>query len=247
MHLASPCETGCKKTEYNFGGNKLEALLAEQSEAVTTAVEYEKVRLEKKPVYEAVKRVMDIFCSILALILLSWLFVIVTIVIMVDDFGNPFYSQMRTGKNGKQFKMYKFRTMYKDADARKQELMDKNESDGPLFKIADDPRITKIGRFLRNSSIDELPQLINIIKGDMAIIGPRPLITSEQDACNEYQKQRLLVKPGLSSYSVLEPKCREDFNYWIELDLKYIKERSFSTDVKIVLKTIKHIFKRKNH
>ncbi|MCD7804509.1 MAG: sugar transferase [Oscillospiraceae bacterium] len=200
----------------------------------------------KKPFYDFVKRLFDVIVSLLGLIVLSPVFAITAICIMVDDFGNPFFVQERTGKNGKNFKMYKFRSMVVDAEKLKPGLMEKNKADGPIFKIEDDPRITKVGRFIRKTSLDELPQLINVVKGEMSIIGPRPLPVSEQAACDEYQSQRLLVKPGLSCYAALDPTAHDDFDKWIEYDLRYIKERSFLTDIKIILGTVGVVFKRDN-
>lgn len=201
---------------------------------------------EEKPVYEVCKRIFDVVCSLLALIILSPVLLIVAIVIMADDFGNPLFVQERSGRNGKTFRMLKFRSMYKDAEKRRAELLAQNEADGPIFKIAEDPRITKVGKFIRKTSIDELPQLINILKGEMSIIGPRPLPTYEQAACNEYQQQRLLVKPGLSCYTALDKHSEEDFDNWIELDMKYIRERSFATDIKIIFKTVGVVLGSKN-
>ena len=173
---------------------------------------YPKVEYKEKPLYEIFKRVFDVLCSAFALIVLSPLFLAVSLAIITDDFGNPIYTQMRTGKNGKEFKMFKFRSMYKDAEQRRSELLDKNEADGPIFKINEDPRVTKVGKFIRERSLDELPQLVNIIKRDMSIIGPRPLPTYEQAACNEYQQQRLLVKPGLSCYTALDKHSEDNFD-----------------------------------
>ncbi|MCI7766520.1 MAG: sugar transferase [Oscillospiraceae bacterium] len=201
---------------------------------------------KEKPVYDVLKRFGDIVCSLFALIVLSPLLIAVAAAIMIDDFGNPIYAQERTGKDSKIFVMYKFRSMRKNAEKERESLLPQNEVDGPLFKIADDPRVTRVGKFIRKTSIDELPQLINIIKGDMSIIGPRPLATYEQDACNEYQKQRLLVKPGLSCYTALEKNSKENFDHWIELDMKYIRERSVLTDIKIILRTIGVVLGLKN-
>ena len=175
------------------------------------------------------------------------MFLVVSIVIMADDFGNPFFVQERTGMNSKIFKMIKFRSMRLNAEKERNDLLAHNEADGPIFKIADDPRVTRVGRFIRKTSIDELPQLINILKGDMSIIGPRPLPTYEQAACNDYQQQRLLVKPGLSCYTALDKKSEEDFDKWIEMDMKYIRERSFATDINIIFRTIGVVLRRKNY
>ena len=136
--------------------------------------------------------------------------------------------------------------MYKDAEKRRADLLSQNEADGPIFKIVNDPRVTKVGRFIRKTSIDELPQLINILKGDMTIVGPRSLPTYEQDACNEYQNQRLLVKPGLTCYTALDKHSEDDFDKWIELDMKYIRERGILTDLKIIFKTVGVVFSHKN-
>ena len=200
-----------------------------------------------KPVYDFFKRAFDVICSVLALIVLSPLFLIISIVIMIDDFGNPFFVQERTGMNSKNFKMIKFRSMRLNAEKERESLLSQNEADGPIFKIADDPRVTKVGKFIRKTSIDELPQLVNILKGEMSIIGPRPLPTYEQAACNEYQQQRLLVKPGLSCYTALNKNSEDDFDKWIELDMKYIRERSFLTDVKIIFRTIGVVLGHKNY
>lgn len=218
-----------------------------QENADTTGIVSEKTKFVEKPVYDFFKRAFDIVSSLFALIVLSPVFLIVSIVIMADDPGNPFYVQMRTGKNGKDFKMYKFRSMYMDAENKRNELLEQNEADGPIFKIADDPRVTKIGKFIRKTSIDELPQLVNILKGEMSVIGPRPLPTYEQAACNEYQQKRLLVKPGLSCYTALDKKSEENFDNWIELDMKYIRERSFATDIKIIFRTIGVVLGHKNY
>lgn len=200
----------------------------------------------EKPVYEFFKRCFDIVASLCGIIFLSPLFLIVAIIIMADDFGNPFFVQERTGKSGKHFKMLKFRSMYKDAEKRRDELLAQNEADGPIFKIDNDPRITKIGHFIRKTSIDELPQLFNVLIGDMSVIGPRPFPVKEQDACTEYQSKRLAVTPGLSCYAALDRKSHDDFDRWIELDFKYIRERSFFTDLKIIFSTISVVFHSRN-
>ena len=144
---------------------------------------------EAKPAYDVVKRLFDIVSSLAALVVLSPFLVIVAIVIMVDDNkGSPIFSQIRCGKNGKYFKIYKFRTMCCDAESKLEALQKKNEMDGPVFKIKDDPRVTRVGKFLRSSGIDELPQLINIIKGDMSVVGPRPALPKEVKQYNDEQR-----------------------------------------------------------
>ncbi|MBE6837730.1 MAG: sugar transferase [Ruminococcus sp.] len=192
---------------------------------------------KKKPFYEFIKRVGDIFCSLLALVLLFLPLLVVAVIIMCVDFGNPFFSQERVGKDGKVFKIYKFRSMYKDAEIRKAELAEQNEVDSSLFKIKDDPRILgKFGKFIRKFSVDELPQLLNILKGDMSVVGPRPFIISEQE---NFCDERLLVKPGLSCYWQINGKNELSDAMSEYYDKKYIMDRSVLTDIGIVFKTFK--------
>lgn len=190
-----------------------------------------------KPVYEAVKRIFDIFCSVLALVVLSPIFLITTIAVRSD--GDPaFYSQIRVGKNNKHFKMYKFRSMCVSAENLQTELMKDNEMDGPVFKIKNDPRITKVGRFIRKYSIDELPQLINIIKGDMSIVGPRPPLVNEVEQYDEYQMQRLLVTPGLTCFWQAYGRSNLSFDDWVHMDMNYIKRRGIMLDLFLIGKTV---------
>lgn len=196
-----------------------------------------------KPVYEKVKRIGDVICSAAALAVLSPVLLLTTGLIMIDDFGTPFYTQTRIGKDGKPFKIYKFRSMYLNADERRAELLTENEGNGATFKMKEDPRITRVGAFIRKVSIDELPQLLNILKGDMSIIGPRPFIPDEQE---NLPSDRLAVMPGLSCYWQIGGKNELSLDEQIALDRKYIKERSLWTDIKIVLKTIVHVLTGKN-
>ncbi len=195
--------------------------------------------VEKKPIYEFFKRAMDIVCSGLALLVLSPVFLIIAIAVRSDG-GPAFYSQERIGKDGKLFRIYKFRSMCINADSPEMlaKLAAFNEMDGPAFKIKNDPRITKVGRFIRRTSLDELPQLINIFIGDMAIVGPRPPLVSEVAQYTDYQRQRLLVKQGLTCYWQCSGRNNINFEEWVELDLKYIRERSLWTDIKIIFMTI---------
>lgn len=192
----------------------------------------------QKKSYELVKHILDIIFTILAFIMLSPVFLITAIAIKIDSKGPIFYTQSRVGKNGKQFKMYKFRSMCSDADEMLQELHHLNEKDGPIFKISNDPRVTKIGRIIRKASIDELPQLFNILRGEMTIVGPRPPLIHEVEQYTPYQAQRLTVSPGLTCYWQINGRSELSFEEWVELDLKYINERGFITDLKIILKTI---------
>lgn len=193
-----------------------------------------------KPVYEACKRIFDLVMSTFALIVLSPLFLVVAIIIKCQDGGPVFFKQTRLTKGGKEFGMYKFRSMCIDAESKLDALMDQNEMEGPAFKMENDPRITKVGRFLRKTSIDELPQLINIIRGEMSIIGPRPPLVREVEKYTPYQMHRLDVKTGLSCYRECYGRSNiHDFDEWVESDLKYIRERSMLTDIKVILLTVK--------
>lgn len=203
----------------------------------STEVESKYVFREKK-VYSFFKRIMDIICSLLALIILSPVFLFTAIAIKIDDKGPVFYVQERAGKNGKKFKMYKFRSMCVNAENKLEKLKSKNEMDNVAFKMKDDPRITKVGRFIRKASIDELPQLVNVLKGEMSVVGPRPPLLNEVKQYNNHQRNRLLVKPGLTCYWQCSGRNNIPFDQWVELDLKYIDERSVFTDIKIILKTV---------
>lgn len=185
------------------------------------------------------KRLFDIVCSLFAIIVLSPVFIIVSVLIKLDSRGPVFFIQDRCGKNGKIFKMLKFRSMVNNAEDLLDDLKDKNEQTGPVFKIKDDPRITRVGRFIRKTSIDELPQLFNILKGDMSIVGPRPPIVREVKEYNSYQRLRLTVKPGLTCYWQTMGRNTLGFDEWVELDIKYIQERNFWLDLKLIFKTFK--------
>lgn len=197
-----------------------------------------------KPVYDFFKRMFDILLSLTAIIVLSPLLIIVCAVIVIKDFGNPLFAQDRVGRNGEIFKIYKIRSMYKDAEEVKAQLEDQNESNGAVFKIKDDPRVLGfVGRFIRKSSIDELPQLINILKGDMSIIGPRPFIPEEQE---KMTSDRLCVRPGLSCYWQINGKNELSAEMSEYYDLKYIMDRSLLVDIKIIFKTFAVVVKSSN-
>ena len=193
--------------------------------------------------YWRVRRAQDVVLSLLALIVLAIPMLLVALAIIIDSPGaGPIFVQERVGRNGKIFRFYKFRSMVPNAEDRLEDLLDQNEMDGPAFKIKRDPRITRVGRFIRKTSLDELPQLINIIKGDMSIVGPRPALPREVAEYDDYQLQRLLVQPGLTCYWQIQPKRNSlSFDEWIELDIKYIRERSFLTDWKIILGTFRAV------
>ncbi len=199
---------------------------------------------DARPVYCFAKRCFDVVCSFLGLVVLFVPLLIVALIIMIDSPGAPpVYVQQRVGKNGKIFKFYKFRSMVPNADEMLDVLLDKNEMQGPVFKIKDDPRITKFGSFIRRASIDELPQLWNVIKGDMSLVGPRPPLVREVEQYDEYQMQRLSVTPGITCYWQVQPKRNSlSFDRWLELDLKYIRERSFLLDIKLLFLTVGAVF-----
>lgn len=201
------------------------------------------VVLKKKPVYDFLKRFADILISVIALTCGLPFFIIIALVIMIDDFGNPFFMQERIGKDGKAFQMFKFRTMFMNADEMKVNLMKENEYDSVHFKMSNDPRITRVGKFLRKTSIDELPQILNVLLGHMTIIGPRPFVRSEQD---QLPSDRLLVKPGLSCYWQITDTVKMSNEDQLELDYKYIRNRSIKTDLEIIWSTVMLILKGSN-
>ena len=196
------------------------------------------IEFKRKPVYEFIKRLLDIFCSLLALIVLSPVFLIAMIAIYIEEPGPVIFKQIRIGQNGRKFLILKFRSMCVNAEELKAQIMSQNIDQGANFKVRNDPRITRVGRVLRKTSIDELPQLFNIVKGDMAIIGPRPFIEREQKRLPD---DRLLVRPGLSCYWQIGGKNNLSIQEQIELDRKYVRERSLFVDIKIIFLTLKFI------
>ncbi len=197
-----------------------------------------------RPVYEVFKRVLDFVLSLFALVILLPVF-LVTAAAVKSDGGNVIYKQKRVGKNNKLFDMYKFRSMCIGAENMRAELMKYNEMDGPVFKIKNDPRITKVGKFIRKYSIDELPQLVNILKGDMSIVGPRPPLPDEVAQYTDYHRQRLMVIPGLTCFWQAYGRSDLSFEDWVDMDMKYIKRRSISLDISLIIRTVYAvIFKR---
>lgn len=196
--------------------------------------------VNKKRVYAVLKRLQDIVLSAIALVLLMPIMLVIALVIVIDSPGaHPIFAQTRVGLGGKKFKLYKFRSMCPNAETQIDKLMAQNEMDGPVFKIRNDPRITRVGRFLRRTSLDELPQLWNILRGDMSIVGPRPALPREVEQYDEEAKKRLTVLPGLTCYWQIQPRRNSlSFETWLQLDLKYIEERSFLIDWKIMFSTI---------
>ena len=196
--------------------------------------------------YEVIKRIIDIVASFTGLIVLSPLMLVVSILIKLESKGEVIFKQKRVGLNGKEFYMYKFRSMVINAEELKAELESQNEMSGPMFKMKDDPRITKIGKFIRKTSIDELPQLINVIKGDMSLVGPRPSLPKEVKKFEQWMMERLEVKPGLTCIWQVSGRNNIDFEDWMKLDIKYVRERSFKLDIKLILKTVLVLFGDKN-
>ncbi|APF26205.1 MULTISPECIES: sugar transferase [Clostridium] len=196
----------------------------------------------KTIMYFVIKKIIDLLGSIIGLILLSPILIITAIAIKLDSKGPVFFIQERVGKNEQAFNMYKFRSMVIDAEEKLYKLKDKNEMSGPMFKMKDDPRITKIGRFIRKTSIDELPQLFNVLKGEMSLVGPRPNLPREVIKFTDYQKNKFLAKPGLTCYWQVMGRNNIDFEDWIELDIKYIRKRNTWEDIKLIFKTVGVLF-----
>lgn len=191
------------------------------------------------------RRTQDVVLSAAALALLWPLMGLVALAIWLDSPGaSPIFVQERVGRDGRLFRFYKFRSMVPDAEARLAGMLDQNEMDGPVFKIRDDPRVTRVGRFLRRTGIDELPQLVNILKSDMSIVGPRPALPREAAQYTDYERQRLYVTPGLTCYWQIMPHRNQlSFAQWVELDLQYIQERSFWLDWKIIARTFRTVLR----
>ena len=185
------------------------------------------------------KRLFDIFFATLILLFFLPLMIIIAIVIVIDDpTAGPFYKQIRVGRHGKEFYMYKFRTMRANADKMVDSLADQNEMDGPVFKIKNDPRITRVGKILRKLSLDELMQFFNVFKGDMTLVGPRPPLPREVQYYTDYQRLRLLVTPGLTcTWKISKKRNDIPFEKWVEMDIEYIQTRTYLNDLKIMLKT----------
>ncbi len=196
--------------------------------------------IEGRLAYRFAKRAFDIVFSAAVLVCFCWLFAIIAILIKIDDPKGPvFFKQERVGKDGETFEMVKFRSMCVDAEERLAELRELNEKTGPVFKIAEDPRITRVGKWIRKLSLDELPQFINVFLSQMTTVGPRPALPSEVTTYNDYQRQRLLVKPGMTCYwQTRRNRDSITFDEWVDLDLLYIKKCGFWTDFKLIVQTV---------
>lgn len=210
-------------------------------------IDLENIQTNNSIFYIVSKRIIDIIGSLAGLIFLSPLFLIVAILIKLEDpKGKVFFSQERNGKYPATFKMYKFRSMVHNAEELLEKLKDQNEQTGPVFKMKEDPRITRVGKFIRKTSIDELPQLFNVLMGDMSLVGPRPPIPREVEQYTAYQMQRLGVKPGLTCLWQVGGRNSVDFDGWVELDIEYIQKRSLWLDIKLIIKTVFVLFGDRN-
>jgi len=193
-----------------------------------------------------IKRVMDISIAAALLLILSPLYILIALAIKIDSKspGPIFFIQKRCGRNGKMFEMFKFRTMIASAEKIHDELLSQKDIDGPMFKMVNDPRVTRVGRILRKTSLDELPQFINVIRGEMSLVGPRPLIMEEMKFSLSWRDVRLRVKPGITGLWQVESRSKAPFYDWIRYDVEYVKNQSLWMDIKILFKTIKVVFKK---
>ena len=198
--------------------------------------------LEKSRIYEFSKRCIDVLGALCGLILLSPILLVIMVLIKCESKGPVIFSQERVGRNGKTFKMYKFRSMVVNAEELKKKLAAQNEMSGPMFKMKDDPRVTKIGKFIRKTSLDEISQLVNVLKGDMSLVGPRPSLPQEVAHFEWWMHKRHEVKPGLTCYWQVSGRNNIDFVDWMKLDVKYVEERSLWIDIKLIFKTVGVLF-----
>ncbi|QKE75950.1 sugar transferase [Arthrobacter citreus] len=218
----------------------------EQSEYASQPL-LSKETVEKNWIYLFTKRLMDILGAFLGLLVLLPVFIVVAIFIKLEDPKGPiFFYQTRVGRDGKEFKMYKFRSMVTDAEERLKELIQYNEVSGAMFKMKDDPRITRIGKFIRKTSIDELPQFFNVLLGDMSLVGPRPPLPREVMEYTVYDKQRLLVTPGCTGLWQVSARNSVGFDEMVQMDIVYISNRSIIFDIQIILKTVGVLLGSKN-
>lgn len=207
------------------------------------AVLLNKDKIKSHFVYHGMKRLFDIVAATCGIVVLSPLMIIIAVLIKAEDHGPIFYEQIRVGKNGKTFKMYKFRSMFVNTDKMLDKLKEKNDVDGPMFKMKNDPRVTKVGDFIRKHSLDELPQFLNVIKGDMSLVGPRPPLPSEVSEYSDYDKQRLYVTPGCTGLWQATERNEVGFNEMVQIDIQYIQKASFIFDLWIIWKTIEIMIK----
>jgi lipopolysaccharide/colanic/teichoic acid biosynthesis glycosyltransferase len=209
-----------------------------QTQSAFDIVSKKKEGIPRRPVrYRVWKRGFDLAFSLVMLTILLPLFLVLALLVKLTSKGPVFYASIRIGRCGKPFRFLKFRTMYQDADKRLDDLMAKNEKDGPIFKMKMDPRTTPLGRFMRKYSLDEIPQLLHVVRGEMSMVGPRPPVPREVEQYDEFARERLTIKPGMTCYWQIQGRSNLSFEEWMELDHKYMQEMSFWTDVKILVQT----------
>ncbi len=202
-------------------------------------------QLRRELYRQCVTRPFDVVASLLGLALFSPLFLALAVLIRLDSRGSVLFKQMRVGKDGREFPFYKFRSMVENAEDMKQHLMHLNELEGPVFKISDDPRVTAIGRFLRRTSLDELPQLINVLRGHMSLVGPRPPLPCEVENYEGWQMERLSVVPGITCLWQISGRNHIGFTEWMRLDIEYIRRQSLGLDIRILARTLPAVLSRK--
>ena len=193
---------------------------------------------QSRPGYLVVKRIIDVLGAAILLVLLSPLFLTLALCILVDSRGPVIFKQKRLGLGGRAFTFYKFRSMCVDAEDSRQKILHLNEVSGPIFKIKEDPRVTRVGRWLRRYSLDELPQIFNVLKGDMSFVGPRPPLPCEVEQYEDWQLKRLSVIPGITCLWQISGRSKLSFDEWVKLDLKYIESRTLWMDLVILIRTI---------
>lgn len=236
------------KTEYSAEAPVGAALVAQAMSGSDASMRYKAMQAVKdwdnsRLAYRTAKRVFDIVFSGCVLAVIAVPSLVLAAAIRLESEGNPFYSQIRVGQTHRDgslstFRMWKFRSMYRDADERLAELKGQNEIAGAMFKMRDDPRVTRIGRFIRKHSIDEFPQFVNVFLGQMSVVGPRPPLPNEVAEYTEYDLQRLAVKPGITGWWQVTDRNSTGFDGMVQRDLEYIAKRGVITDLKIVLLTI---------
>jgi len=243
--------------EYLINLNKKVLLLSSNELFFHTNFIYRFTKIDSKYIYYfnndvqygskyILKRILDISISLIVLLLISPFLVIIFTYIRIVDSGPSLISQTRVGLHGKKFKMFKFRTMYTNAHSKRKNLESKNNKSGPLFKIEEDPRIIKKLQFLRNYSLDEFPQLINVIRGEMSLVGPRPLFEDDTNLFDKNYMRRLNVIPGMTGLLQINERDTDDFDIWYKYDMEYIENWTLYLDIKILLKTFKAVLDKSN-
>jgi exopolysaccharide biosynthesis polyprenyl glycosylphosphotransferase len=230
------------KAHLHLGSDNQRPIIEPLTQKDDSALQFE---LRDSRLYGLFKRLFDLLIGSVCLILLIPVFPIIALMIKLDSRGPVLYKQVRVGKEGRRFKFYKFRSMVHNADTFLDQVIGLNEQDGPIFKIKADPRITAVGQFLRRSSLDEIPQIFNVINGDMSIVGPRPPLPTEVAGYQPWHRRRLEVKPGITCLWQISGRSHISFNEWMRLDLEYLKNRSIKTDFLILLKTLPAVIARK--